>query len=136
MAVGLPFTPLHVSSLAAYAEELERLVEDRQDPRAFNRAARLYKLAVRVTDDIQGRRSVTFTPGDLVRVRDELRTLATDAAAAGMLGDYGLTGHAPADTTGAIMRAFREIAIRIEQRIAADETRPRPRPNAEPRRDA
>ena len=70
MAVGLPFTPFHVSSLAAYAEELERLGEDRQDPRAFNRAARLYKLAVRITDDIDGRPSVTFTRGDLVRVRD------------------------------------------------------------------
>jgi len=133
MAVELRFTPLHVSSLAARAQALERIGEDRQDPRAFNRAARLYKLAVRITDDLEGRPSVTFTRGDLIRVRDELRTLATDAAAAGMLGDYGLTGHAPVDTTGAIMRAFREIAIRIEQRIAADETGPRPRPNVEPR---
>ena len=136
MAVGLPFTAAHVASLAARAEELERMAEDLQEPHAFIRAARLYKLAVQIADDIDERPSATFTRGDLVRVRDELRTLATDAAAAGILGDYGLTGHTATDTTGTVTRAFREVALRIEQRIAADEARPRARPGVEPRADA
>jgi len=136
MAVGLPFTAAHVASLAARAEELERVAEELQDPHAFIRAARLYKLAVRVADDIDEPSSATFTRDDLGRVRDELRTLATDAAAAGILGDYGLTGPATTDTTGAVTRAFREVALRIEQRIAADEARPQARPEIEPRVDA
>ena len=60
------------------------------------RAARLYRLAMRITDDLAGGHT-RFSRGDLVRVRDELRTLATDAAAAGMLGDHGLTSRHAAD---------------------------------------
>ena len=133
MAVALPFTMEHVSSLAARAEQLERLGEDLQDPRALLRAARLYRLATRITDDIQQRRpSMRFSRRDLVRVRDELRILATDAAASGLLGDYGIASRATADTTGALTRAFREIALRVEQRLAAAEARPQDRPDAEP----
>ena len=133
MAVTLPFTMEHVSSLAARAEQLERLGEDLQEPRALLRAARLYRLATRITDDIERRPGTRFSQGDLVRVRDELRTLATDAAASGLLGDSGITSRATADTTGALTRAFREIAIRVEQRLAAAEAHPRARPDAEPR---
>src|SRR5215207_11402369 len=129
MAVGLPFTAAHVASLAARAEELERVAEEIQDPHAFIRAARLYKLAVRVADDIDEPSPATFTRGDLVRVRDELRTLATDAAASGLLGDYGITSRATADTTGALTRAFREIALRVEQRLAAAEVHARAGPD-------
>ena len=131
MAVGLPFSPMHVSSLAARAAELERRGEDLQDPRALMRAARLYRLAVRIADEIDERPVLPFTPADLARVRNELRTLATDAAAAGMLGDHGVPSDQAADTTGDLTRAFRELALRIEQRIASSE--PRARPDAEPR---
>jgi hypothetical protein len=131
MAVGLPFTPTHVSSLAARAAELERFGDEHQDPNALVRAARLYTLAARIVDEIDNRPVPPFTDADLVRVRDELRTLATDAAATGMLGDHGVPAHGNADTTGDITRAFREVALRIEQRIVSSE--PRQRPDAEPR---
>jgi hypothetical protein len=132
MAVGLPFTSAHVASLATRAAELEQIGEDLQDPRALIRAARLYKLAARITDDI-GEGTAVFTRSDLARVRNELRTLATDAAASGMLGDHGLADHGATDTTGALTRAFREVALRIEQRVVAHEVRVRTRPDAGPR---
>lgn len=133
MAVGLPFTSAHVSALASRAAELEASGEELQDPHALMRAARLYKLAIRIADDIDEHPAATFTRGDLARVRDELRTLATDAVESGILGDYGLPGHATADNTGALTRAFREVAHRIEQRVVADEARPRHRSDVEPR---
>jgi hypothetical protein len=117
MAVGLPFTPTHVSSFAARAAELERLGEERQDPHALMRAARLYTLAIRIADDIDTRPAPPFTVADLTRVRNELRTLATDAAAAGMLGDHGITPERGADAAGDLTRAFREVALRMEQRV-------------------
>ena len=131
MAVTLPFTLEHVSSLAARAEQLERLGEDLQEPRALLRAARLYRLATRITDDLARRPGTRFSPGDLARVRGELRTLATDAAASGLLGDDGITSRATADTTGTLTRAFREIALRVEQRLDVAEVRPQDRPDAE-----
>lgn len=132
MAAGMPFTAAHISSLAARAAELERIGEDLQDPDTLIRAARLYRLAVRIADDIDQRPSAAFTRGDLARVRDELRTLAADAAA-GIVADYGVTRHGTIDATGGVTRAFREMALRIEQRIADDEARPRPRPDLESR---
>ena len=132
MAAGLPFTPAHVAALAARAEELELIGEELQDPRALMRAARLYKLAVRITDDISRGPAARFTRKDLARVRDELRTLATDAVASGILGDHGLSGTSTADTTGALTRAFREVALRVEQRVSAHEARLPARLDAEP----
>ena len=99
MAVGGPFTPGHVSALATRASELERIGEETQNPHALMRAARLYKLAVSITDDINGE-SAPFTYADLARVRDELRTLATDTAVAGMLGDHGIPSRAETDASG------------------------------------
>jgi hypothetical protein len=96
------------------------------------RAARLYRLAVRITDDINGE-STSFTYADLARVRDELRTLATDAAVAGMSGDRGLPSRAEVDASGTITRLFREIAARLEHRIAGEEIHPVRRLDPEPR---
>jgi hypothetical protein len=125
MAVGLPFTATHVASIAARAAELERLGEYDQDPHVLARAARLYTLAVRVADDIDERLAPPFTPADLARIRDELRTLATEAAASEIRSDYSVVvGRKPADTAGEITRAFREVAVRIEQRLASDEHQP------------
>ena len=91
MTVGTPFSPTHVTSFAARAAELERVGEDRQDPHALVRAARLYTLAVRIADDIDGRPALPFTYVDLARVRDELRALAADAAASRRETLYGIS---------------------------------------------
>ena len=123
MPSGLPFSAAHISSIAARAAELEKLGEERQDPDYFVRAARLYTLAVRIADDIDEREALPFLHSDLTRVRDELRALATDAAAKGLLGDRGLEVRATIDSTGAVTRMFREIAARIEQRLATEEAR-------------
>lgn len=126
MAVGLAFTPTHVSSFAARGAELERLGEERQDPHALMRAARLYTLAIRIADDIDKRPAPPFTVADLTRVRTELRTLATDAAASGMLGDHGIAPERSAGASDDLTRAFREVALRIEQRIAGSSHGERP----------
>src|SRR5215213_3822403 len=117
MPGGGPFTPTHVSALAARAAELESIGEETQNPHALLRAARLYKLAVRIADEVDEPESSHFTHGDLDRVRDELRRLATDTAVAGMLGDHGIPSRDVADASGDITRLFREIAVRIEQRL-------------------
>jgi hypothetical protein len=132
MVVGGPFTAGHVSALATRASELERIGEETQNPHALMRAARLYKLAVSITNDINGE-STPFTYGDLARLRDELRTLATDTAIAGMLGDHGLPSRAEIDASGTITRLFREIAARIEHRLAGEDLRPVRRRDPEPR---
>jgi hypothetical protein len=126
MGVGLPFARTHVSSFAARGAELERLAEERQDPHALMRAARLYTLAIRIADDIDKRPAPPFTVADLTRVRNELRTLATDAAASGMLGDHGIAPERGAAASDDLMRAFREVALRIEQRIAGSDLRKPP----------
>jgi len=116
---AVPFLPSHITFVAARAAELERLGEEEQDPRAFVRAARLYTLAVRIADDIDHRAAPPFTPRDLARVRDELRALASDAAA----GHHApITDRSDDATTSRydITRAFREIALRIEQRVAGN----------------
>jgi hypothetical protein len=123
MSAELGFTLAHVSSIAARAAELERIGEELQDPHALVRAARLYTLAVRIADDIDNRESLPFMQSDLARVRDELRHLATDAAARGMLGDRGIETTRGTDPTGELTRMFREIAARIEQRLAQHESR-------------
>ena len=123
MSAELGFTSAHVSSIAARAAELEQLGEELQDPHALVRAARLYTLAVRLADDIDKRESLPFMQSDLARVRDELRHLATDAAATGMLGDHGIETTRTVDSTGEMTRMFREIAARIEQRLAQHESR-------------
>ena len=92
-----------MSSVASRAAELERLGEERQDPESLVRAARLYTLAVRILDDIDRREALPFMRSDLARVRDELRTLAT------------------AGSVGVVTHMFREIAVRIEQRLSEDE---------------
>jgi hypothetical protein len=132
MAVAGPFTSAHVSALATRAGELEHIAEEAQNPHALIRAARLYKLAVRVTDEINGE-STSFTYADLARVREELRTLATDTAAAGMLGDHGLPSRAEVDSSGTITRLFREIAARIEHRLAGEDVHRSSRRDTEPR---
>lgn len=110
-----PFLPWHVLSVAARAAELDRLGEEDQNPDALVRAARLYALAIRIADDIEHRVATPFTRHDLARVRDELRDLATDTAAA--------EPRAPADVAAEprfrMTRAFREIVVRIEQRVMA-----------------
>lgn len=133
MAVAWPFTPAHVSSLAARAAELERLGEEAQDPHAFMRAARLYKLAIRIADDIDQPKANTFTHVDLVRVRDELRTLATHSAAASILADRGAPRHAAGEPNDAVTQVFREVAARLAQRLAGDAVPPRLGPDAEAR---
>src|SRR5688572_32263053 len=117
MVVGLPFTATHVSAIAARAAELDRLGEHDQNLHTLNRAARLYTLAVRIADDIDERFAPPFTSEDLARVRDELRALAAEAAAPVIRSDHSLAGRKPADATGDMTRAFREVAVRIEQRL-------------------
>ena len=133
MAVAVPFTWTHVSALATRAAELERIGEEAQSPQPLIRAARLYKVAVRIADDIDERESASFSYGDLALVRDELRTLATDTAIAGPVDDYRSRSRDAIDSTGDITRSFREIAARIEQRLANDETRSRSQSDIERR---
>ena len=121
MSEGLQFTPEHVSSIAARAAELERIGEETQDPQTLVRAARLYTLAVRIVDDIDSREAMPFLQSDLARVRDELRTLATDAVTNPRAD--GKHAPKPGDSNGTIVRMFREIAARIEHRLAQDEAR-------------
>jgi hypothetical protein len=120
MSAALPFITAHISALAARAAELEQIGEETQDPAALIRAARLYILAVRVADDIDNREALPFLQSDLARVRDELRTLAAHAAATAVPDRHG---SGATDTIGEITRRFREIALRIEQRLASDESR-------------
>jgi hypothetical protein len=119
---GIQFTPEHVSSIAARAAELERIGEETQDPEALVRAARLYTLAVRIVDDIDSRDAMPFLHSDLARVRDELRTLAADTARYGAVNDRA---HAPrpSDSNGTLIHMFREIAVRIEHRLAQGDAR-------------
>jgi len=112
MSADLPFTPAHVSSIATRASELERIGEETQDPEALVRAARLYTLAVRIVDDIEHREALPFMHSDLARVRDELRTLASERIANRTPGIRDTN-----DPAGTITRMFREIAVRIEQRL-------------------
>jgi hypothetical protein len=121
MPEGMQFTPEHVSSIAARAAELERIGEERQDPQALVRAARLYTLAIRIVDDIDSREAMPFLHSDLARVRDELRTLAADAVTNS--GTRDSQQPSTADSNGTILRMFREIAARIEHRLAEDEAR-------------
>ena len=116
MSADLPFTPAHVSSIATRAAELERIGEETQDPEALVRAARLYTLAVRVVDDIEHREALPFMHSDLARVRDELRTLASERIA-NRRPDVRGAGAQPSDSARTITRMFREIALRIEQRL-------------------
>ena len=130
MAVGLPFTSSHVSSFAERAAELERQGEERQDPHTLIRAARLYTLAIRIADDIDQRPAEPFTGADLARVRDELRSLATDEAqTGGLFADGDITD---ARLSHDLTRAFREVAFRIEQRVGIEPIRrePHARPGA------
>ena len=122
MLAELPFTSAHVSSIAARASELERIGEELQDPDALVRAARLYTLAVRIADDMDGRDALPFMRSDLARVRDELRTLATEAVAMGTSRSRTRDTQRTADSNSAITHMFREIALRIEQRLAQEET--------------
>ena len=112
MSADLPFTPAHVSSIATRASELEQIGEETQDPEALVRAARLYTLAVRIVDDIEHREALPFMHSDLARVRDELRTLAWERIANRTPGIRDTN-----DPAGTITRMFREIAVRIEQRL-------------------
>ena len=81
------------------------------------RATRLYTIATRIADEIGGRGLARFTRGDLARIREELRELAIDAAnPASAEGDA-------AEARAAVTRAFREIALRIEERLFIDGTR-------------
>jgi hypothetical protein len=98
------------------------------------RAARLYTLAVRIADDIDQRAARPFAHSDLARVYDELRDLATVAAIRRQIPVADLDDDATT-THYHITRAFREIALRIEQRLAggngaARDADPPPRPNA------
>ena len=122
MSDGMHFTPEHVSSIAARAAELERIGEERQDPQALVRAARLYTLAVRIVDDMDDREAMPFLQSDLARVRDELRTLAADTLTTSGTTD-GRRDSAAGDSDGTIVRSFREIAARIEHRLTRDEAR-------------
>ena len=121
MLAELPFTSAHVSSLAARASELEGIGEELQDPDALVRAARLYTLAVRIADDMDGRDALPFMRSDLARVRDELRTLATEAVAMGTSRNRERDTQRTIDSKAAITHMFREIALRIEQRLAQTE---------------
>ena len=118
MSAHLPFTPAHVSSIAARAVQLERIGEETQDPEALVRAARLYALAVRIVDDIEHREALPFMHSDLARVRDELRTLASERVADRTPDERGAGARSTSDSAGTITRMFREIAVRIEQRLA------------------
>ena len=121
MFAELPFTSAHVSSIAARASELEHIAEELQDPDALVRAARLYTLAVRIADDMDGRDALPFMRSDLARVRDELRTLATQAVAMGASRSRARDAQRTADSNAAITHMFREVALRIEQRLAQAE---------------
>jgi hypothetical protein len=123
MSADLRFTPAHVSSIVARAAELERIGEETQDPQALVRAARLYALAVRIVDDIESREALPFMHSDLARVRDELRTLATDTVINRKPGGRSAGAQSMNDSAGTIMRTFREIAARIEQRLAQADAR-------------
>jgi hypothetical protein len=112
MSADLPFTPAHVSAIAVRASELERIGEEAQDPEALVRAARLYTLAVRIVDDIEHREALPFMHSDLSRVRDELRTLASDRIANRSAGVRDAS-----DSAETVTRMFREITVRIEQRL-------------------
>ena len=112
MSADLPFKPAHVSAIATRASELERIGEETHDPDALVRAARLYTLAVRIVDDIELREALPFMHSDLARVRDELRTLASERIA-----NRTPDAPDPGDSAGTITRLFREIAVRIEQRL-------------------
>ena len=112
MSADLPFAPAHVSAIATRASELERISEKTQDPEALVRAARLYTLAVRIVDDIEHREALPFMHSDLARIRDELRTLAAERIASRTAGTRDAS-----DSAGTITRMFREIAVRIEQRL-------------------
>ena len=112
MSADLPFKPAHVSAIATRASELERIGEETQDPDALVRAARLYTLAVRIVDDIELREALPFMHSDLARVRDELRTLASERIA-----NRTPDAPDPGDSAGTITRLFREIAVRIEQHL-------------------
>ena len=118
MSADLPFTPAHVSSIATRAAELERIGDEAQDPKALVRAARLYALAVRIVDDIEHREALPFMHSDLARVRDELRTLASERIANRTVDDHAAGPQSASDSPGTITRSFREIAVRIEQRLA------------------
>jgi hypothetical protein len=122
MSTELPFSSDHITSLADRAAELEQIGEELQDPHALVRAARLYTLAVRIADDIESRDALPFMRSDLARVRDELRTLAADAAS-GSPSKPGSSNHDSAVSNGTITRMFREVALRIEQRLAKAEAR-------------
>lgn len=130
MAVGLPFTSAHVSSFAERAAELELQGEEREDPQTLIRAARLYTLAVRIADDIDQRPAEPFTGADLARVRDELRSLATDEVQTG--GQFADGDIRRARLSHDLTRAFREVALRIEQRLGIEPIRREPdaRPGA------
>jgi len=112
MSADLPFKPAHVSAIATRASELERIGEETQDPEALVRAARLYTLAVRIVDDIEHREALPFMHSDLARIRDELRALASERIANRTAGVRD-----PSDSAGMITRMFREITVRIEQRL-------------------
>jgi hypothetical protein len=116
----MQFTPEHVSSIAARAAELERIGEETQDPQALVRAARLYTLAIRIVDDIDSREAMPFLHSDLARVRDELRTLAADTVRRGAAKDRALAPETT-DQRATIIHMFREIAVRIEQRLTQDD---------------
>lgn len=122
MSEGMQFTPEHVSSIAARAAELERIGEEKQDPQALVRAARLYTLAVRIVDDIDSREALPFLHSDLARVREELRTLAADAVTNHSAAD-GKAASKSGESNGTVLRMFREIAARIEHRLTQDEAR-------------
>lgn len=132
MAEVTRFTATHVSLVAARAAELEQLGEVRGDSNALVRAARLYALAVRIADEIDHRPTRPLTRDDLAHVREELRVLASDAAAAGRQGEHRSITAAD-DSAGAMTGAFREIALRIEQRLAAAEVNAPTPPDAETR---
>ena len=123
MSDEMLFTAAHITSIAARAAELEQIGEDRQDPHALVRAARLYTLAVRIADDIDQREALPFLRSDLARVRDELRHLAADAAANGRPGYEGPASRRSVDSTETLTRSFREIALAIEQRLSESEAR-------------
>jgi hypothetical protein len=112
MSADLPFKPAHVSAIATRASELERIGEETQDPEALVRAARLYTLAVRIVDDIEHREALPFMHSDLARIRDELRALASERIVNRTAGVRD-----PSDSAGTITRMFREITVRIEQRL-------------------
>ena len=116
---GLPKAELHVHHVGSASPRIVAELAGRhpdspvpQDPEALVRAARLYTLAVRIVDDIEHREALPFMHSDLARVRDELRTLASERIANRTPGIRDTN-----DPAGTITRMFREIAVRIEQRL-------------------